>query len=348
MHEPGYVTLLESGELEVRVGKLYALLASCTVCPRNCGNDRLSNILASCASGLDPVVSSYTAHFGEEPVLSGSRGAGNVFFGNCNLRCVYCQNWQISQDWKTQRDNEVGVERLAEMLLELQDRGCHNIGFVSPTHYAPQMAKAVRLAARRGLCLPIIYNTNGYDSVEVLRLLDGIVDIYLPDFKYADSAAGWQYSKVPDYPDRAREALVEMYRQKGSRLVYGEDDGLLKSGLLVRMLVLPNGVAGVSESLAWIAETLSPRVAISLMAQYYPIHRAANDPRYSPLSRGITAGEWNEALAALEANGLTRGFQQELSTANRYYRPDFTDRDTPFRDARDFAGSPSTLLPIAR
>ena len=336
MYEPGYVGLLESGELEARVEKLYGLLASCTVCPRDCGNDRLKNVLASCASGLDPVVSSYTPHFGEEPALSGTRGAGNVFFGNCNLRCVYCQNWQISQDWKTQRTNEVPVERLTEMLLELQSRGCHNIGFVSPTHYAPQMAKAVLLAAREGLRLPIVYNTNAYDSVEVLRLLDGIVDVYLPDFKYADSSAGWLYSKVPDYAERSRDALLEMYRQKGSSLVYG-DDGLLKSGLLVRMLVLPNGVAGISESLAWIAETLSPRVAISLMAQYYAIHRAANDERYSALSRSITAGEWEEALAALEENGFENGFQQELETANRYYRPDFTDRETPFRDIRDFS-----------
>jgi putative pyruvate formate lyase activating enzyme len=345
MCDPGYVGLLASGEFEDRVEKLYGLLASCTVCPRNCGNDRLANVLASCASGLDPVVSSYTAHFGEEPVLSGTRGAGNVFFGNCNLRCVYCQNWQISQDWKTQRTNEVSVERLSEMLLELQGRGCHNIGFVSPTHYAPQMAKAVLLAARDGLRLPIVYNTNAYDSVEVLKLLDGIVDVYLPDFKYADSGAGSTYSKVPDYPERAREALVEMYRQKGSSLVYGED-GLLKSGLLIRMLVLPNGVGGISESLEWIAETLSPRVAISLMAQYYPIHRASNDARYSALSREITAEEWEEAVAALEANGLESGFQQELETANRYYRPDFTDRETPFKDVRDFARLPT--LPASR
>ncbi len=335
MSEPGFVALLESGELENRVERLYELLAACTVCPRDCGNDRLANVLASCASGLDPVVSSYTAHFGEEPALSGTRGAGNVFFGNCNLRCVYCQNWQISQDWKGQRQNEVSVERLAEVLLELQSRGCHNIGFVSPTHYAPQMAKAVLLAARAGLRLPIVYNTNAYDSVEVLKLLDGVVDVYLPDFKYADSTAGSLYSKVPDYAERSREALLEMYRQKGSALVFG-DNGLLKSGLLVRMLVLPNGVGGIAESLAWIAETLSPRVAISLMAQYYPIHRAASNERYSALSRGITAGEWEEALAALEALGFENGFQQELETANRYYRPDFTNRETPFKDVRDF------------
>ena len=207
--------------MEHRVESLYALLASCTVCPRDCGNDRLANVLASCASGLDPVVSSYTPHFGEEPALSGTRGAGNVFFGNCNLRCVYCQNWQISQDWKGQRQNEVPVERLAEMLLELQGRGCHNIGFVSPTHYAPQMAKAVLLAARAGLRLPIVYNTNAYDSVEVLRLLDGIVDIYLPDFKYADSASGWLYSKVPDYAGRTRQFFD--YRARGAVLRNTED-----------------------------------------------------------------------------------------------------------------------------
>ena len=335
MHEPGYRALLDSGELAERVEKLYALLTSCTVCPRDCGNDRTQNVLASCASGLDPVVSSYTPHHGEEPVLSGTRGAGNIFLGNCNLRCVYCQNYQISQDFHAQRGNAVTVDVLAGMMLELQDRGCHNIGFVSPTHYAPQVAKAILLAARRGLSLPIIYNTNAYDSVEVLRLLDGVVDIYLPDFKYADNASGWIYSKVPDYADRAREALLEMYRQKGASLVYGED-GLLKSGLLVRMLVLPNNVAGIADSLAWIAETLSPRVAISLMAQYYPVHRAAGSEKYAALNRSITAGEWEEALSALDANGMSSGFQQELTTANRYYRPDFTDRETPFKDIRDF------------
>ncbi|HKF43674.1 MAG TPA: radical SAM protein [Thermoanaerobaculia bacterium] len=337
---PGYLELLASGELEKRVERLYALLSSCTVCPRDCGNDRLAGILASCASGADPVVSSYTAHFGEEPALSGTRGAGNIFFGNCNLRCVYCQNYQISQDYAAQLKNTVTVERVARMCLELQSRGCHNIGFVSPTHYAPQMAKAILLAARGGLSIPIVYNTNAYDSVEVLRLLDGVVDVYLPDFKYADSGAGWLYSKVPGYAERSREALIEMYRQKGSALVLGED-GLLKSGLLVRVLVLPENAAGVSESLSWIAETLSPRVAISLMAQYYPIHRAATNDRYATLSRSITASEWEEALEALESNGFTNGFAQEFETSNKYYRPDFTDRETPFKDIRDFAPAPA-------
>jgi putative pyruvate formate lyase activating enzyme len=335
VHTPGYVGLLETGELQGRVDRLYAMLSACTVCPRNCGNDRLAGVLASCASAERPIVSAYAPHFGEEPTLSGTRGAGNIFFGNCNLRCVYCQNYQISQDYPVQKQNEVSVERLAEMVLELQERGCHNVGFVSPTHFAPQMARAVLLAARGGLRLPIVYNTNAYDSVEVLRLLEGLVDVYLPDFKYADSSAGSLYSKVPDYAERARDALLEMFRQKGSRLEIGED-GLLKSGLLVRVLVLPNGVAGVSESLSWIAETLSPKVAISLMAQYYPVHRAATGEKYAALNRGITAQEWSQALSALERYGLDSGFQQELETASKYYRPDFRDRSTPFKDIRDF------------
>jgi putative pyruvate formate lyase activating enzyme len=339
---PGYISLLASGELGERVDRLYHLLSACTVCPRDCGNDRLAGVLASCASGADPIVSSYTPHFGEEPALSGTRGAGNIFFGNCNLRCVYCQNYQISQDYPRQKDNGMTVERLADMMLELQEKGCHNIGLVSPTHYAPQAARAVMLAAQRGLVLPIVYNTNAYDSVEVLKLLDGIVDVYLPDFKYADDAAGWLYSKVPDYVARSRAALLEMYRQKGSQLVFDES-GLLRSGLLVRMLVLPNNVAGISDSLCWIAETLSPRVAISLMSQYYAIHRAASNPKYAALNRSIHASEWEEALAALEGWGFENGFQQEFESASKYYRPDFTDRETPFRDIRDFQAEDSEL-----
>ncbi len=219
------------------------MLASCNICPKDCGNDRLKDEIAACYSGRLPIVSSYTAHFGEEPCLSGTKGAGNIFFGNCNLRCVYCQNYQISQTWREQKKNEITHERLAEMMLELQDRGCHNIGFVSPTHFVPQMARAILIAAENGLRLPIVYNTNAYDSVEVLRLLDGIVDVYLPDLKYADSDAGFQYSKVRDYKEHARAAIEEMHRQMGDELVFG-DDGLLKRGLMIRLLVLPNDIAG--------------------------------------------------------------------------------------------------------
>lgn len=291
--------------------------------------------IAACYSGRLPIVSSYTAHFGEEPCLSGTRGAGNIFFGNCNLRCVYCQNYQISQTWKTQRKNEITVERLAEMMLELEQRGCHNIGFVSPTHFAPQMARAILLATEQGLDLPIIYNTNAYDSVEVLRLLEGLVDVYLPDLKYADSAAGFTYSKVRDYAHFARLAIKEMHRQMGSELVF-DADGLLQRGLLIRLLVLPNDIADLEANLRWIRDELSPKTAISLMAQYYATNKAATDDRYILLSRRISEREWFEAVSLINELGMEEGFMQEYESASHYYRPDFTDSEEPFRDIRDF------------
>jgi putative pyruvate formate lyase activating enzyme len=330
-----YLTLLEANELEPRVEQLEAMLASCTVCPKDCGNDRLNDEIAACYSGRLPIVSSYTAHFGEEPCLSGTHGAGNIFFGNCNLRCVYCQNYQISQTWKDQKRNEVTHERLAEMILELQDRGCHNIGFVSPTHFAPQMARAILIAAERGLRLPIVYNTNAYDSVEVLRLLEGIVDIYLPDLKYADPDAGFQYSKVRDYALHARAAIKEMHRQMGDKLVFDEN-GLLRQGLLIRLLVLPNDIAGIEDNLRWIRDELGPRAAVSLMGQYYATNKAATDERYVLLSRRISEGEWFNAVSLLEELGMEEGFMQEYESASYYYRPDFNDADEPFKDIRDF------------
>jgi len=332
---PKYLTLLAENKLEARVLQLEELLRSCTVCPKLCGNDRLNDEVAACYSGRLPIVSSYTAHFGEEPVLSGTHGAGNIFFGNCNLRCVYCQNYQISQTWKEQKKKEVTHERLAEMMLELQGRGVHNIGFVSPTHFAPQMARAILIAAQNGLNIPIVYNTNAYDSVEVLKLLDGIVDVYLPDLKYADSDAGFQYSKVRDYKEHARAAITEMHRQMGDELVFDEN-GLLKRGLLIRLLVLPNDIAGVEENLRWIRDEVSPRTAISLMAQYYATNKAATDDRYILLSRRISEREWFSAVSLLEDLGLEEGFMQEYESASHYYRPDFTDSKKPFKDIRDF------------
>src|SRR5258705_8999385 len=251
--ESSYLTLLRTGALERRVEALDALLERCTVCPRDCMNNRLQNEIAACYSGRLPIVSSYTPHFGEEPGLVGTRGAGNIFFGNCNLRCVYCQNYQISQTHKEQIKNEITHERLAEMMLELQSRGCHNINFVSPTHFAPQMARAILLAAEQGLHLPIVYNTNAYDSVEVLRLMDGIVDVYLPDLKYADNEAGYLYSKVRSYASVSRAALKEMFRQTGDKLVFDEN-GLLKRGLVIGLLVLPNDIGSIRESIEWIRD----------------------------------------------------------------------------------------------
>jgi putative pyruvate formate lyase activating enzyme len=333
--EPSYLRLLQTGELLRRVESLEALLERCTVCPRDCLNNRLQDEIAACYSGRLPVVSSYTAHFGEEPALVGTHGAGNIFFGNCNLRCVYCQNYQISQTHKEQIKYQITHERLAEIMLELQSRGCHNINFVSPTHFVPQMARSILLAARQDLRLPIVYNTNAYDSVEVLKLLDGIVAVYLPDLKYAENEAGYEYSKVRNYTDYARSAIAEMYRQMGDELVFGSD-GLLKRGLVIRLLVLPNDLAGVRESLEWIRDALSPRVAVSMMAQYYATNRAATDDRYTLLSRRITESEWLRALSALDELGMEEGWMQEYDGASHYYRPDFADSEKPFKDIRDF------------
>ena len=334
--EPSYLRLLPSGELSRRVERLEALLKRCTVCPLDCGNNRLEGELARCYSGRLPIVSSYTPHFGEEPPLTGTRGAGNIFFGNCNLRCVYCQNYQISQAHKEQIKNEVTHERLAEMILELQACGCHNINFVSPTHFAPQMARAILLAAQKGLRLPIVYNTNAYDSVEVLQLLDGVVDVYLPDLKYAEDETGYLYSKVRSYRDISRAAIREMFRQTGEELALDES-GLLRRGLVIRLLVLPNDVGGLRESLEWIRDELSPRVPVSLMAQYYPTNVAGRNQRYTLLSRRISESEWLHAISALQEFGLEEGWIQEYDGAPFYYRPNFNDAETPFRDVRDFS-----------
>jgi putative pyruvate formate lyase activating enzyme len=334
-HQPSYLRLLETGEFAERVTSLESLLERCTVCPRDCLNNRLHNEIAACYSGRLPIVSSYTAHFGEEPALVGTHGAGNIFFGNCNLRCVYCQNYQISQTHKEQLKNEITHERLAEIMLELQAQGCHNINFVSPTHFAPQMARSILIGAESGLRLPIVYNTNAYDSVAVLQLLEGIVDIYLPDLKYAEDESGYLYSKVGSYKEHARRAIAEMYRQVGDQLVFDED-GLLRRGLIIRLLVLPNDIGGVRESLEWIRDELNPRVAVSMMAQYYPTHQAATSKRHVLLSRRITETEWLRALTALEELGMEEGWMQEFDGAAYYYRPDFANRETPFKDIRDF------------
>src|SRR5437870_4503496 len=333
--EPSYLRLLRSGELARRVEALEKLLERCTVCPRDCFNNRLNDEIAACYSGRLPIVSSYTAHFGEEPPLVGTRGAGNIFFGNCNLRCVYCQNYQISQTHKAQNKNQVTHERLAEIMLELQARRCHNINFVSPTHFAPQMARAILIAAEKGLRSPIVYNTNAYDSVEVLKLLEGIVDVYLPDLKYAGDDEGFLYSKVRSYASVSRAAIAEMFRQTGDELVY-DKDGLLKRGLVIRLLVLPNDIGGLRESLQWIRDELSPRVAVSLMAQYYPTNVAGANQRYILLSRRINESEWLRAVSALEELGMEGGWMLEYDGAAFYYRPDFDDSETPFRDVRVF------------
>lgn len=327
---PSYRELHRTGELRRRAETLNAMLASCSICPHLCGNNRLKDEIARCHSGRLPIVSAATPHFGEEPALVGTHGVGNIFFGNCNLRCVYCQNAVISQNHREERKNEVGIARLASMMLELRAQGCHAIGLVSPTHFVPQIVEALVEAAEGGLDLPLVYNTNSYDDPGVLRLLDGIVDIYLPDLKYADDDLGYRYSRVRDYSVHARTAVREMHRQVGSELVIGED-GLIKRGLILRHLVLPNDIAGSRESLRWIRDTLGGKVTLSIMAQYFPAHAAVTTPL---LDRKIRKSEYEKVLSLLDTFGMDRGWAQEYD-ASEYYRPEFDNRDHPFAGEAD-------------
>lgn len=326
MSSPSYLKLYESGELKRRISVLDEMLSSCNICPLDCQVNRKQDEMARCYSRYLPIVSSYCPHFGEEPPLVGANGAGNIFFGNCNLRCVYCQNYQISQNYKSEIGHEVSFERLAEIMIELQEKGCSNIGLVSPTHFVPQIVKSLYIAIEKGLNLPLIYNTNAFDSVDVLRLMDGVVDIYLPDLKYSYDSDGHDYSKVKEYPKFARLAVREMHRQVGSELVM-DDDGLLKRGLLVRHLVLPNDIAGSEETLRWISGELGKDVALSIMSQYYPTNKAES---IALLNRHVCESEYERVIALLDKFGLESGWMQNFESKD-YYMPDFTNRAEPFK-----------------
>ena len=292
-----YVRLSRTGELEERARRLDAKLGDCTVCPHECRIDRRTD-LGDCATGADAVLASWCPHHGEEPVISARMGSGTVFLANCNLSCAFCQNHDISQRPRDYRNAYISDAKLASIYLELQDRGCHNINWVSPSHQVPQHVRALALAAPRGLTVPIVYNTNAYDSVATLELLDGIVDVWMPDLKFADPGTACRLSGIPDYPSRARAALSEMWRQVGDVWDVGPD-GALTRGILIRMLVLPDNLAGIEENIAWIASELSPKIAISLLAQYRPAHRAALTDEFPQLKRGITTDEWRIAADAL-------------------------------------------------
>jgi putative pyruvate formate lyase activating enzyme len=340
MRLPSYLALDTKGELAERAARLEPRLASCDICPWLCRVNRLKGETKVCNSKYLPVVSACAPHFGEEPALSGShlgtseaRGTGNVFLGHCNLRCVYCQNWQISQGLRTSQGTS--LDRLAGILLELQGQGCHNIGFVSPNHFVPQIVRAVEIAARGGLHLPLIYNTNAYDSTEVLRLLEGVFDIYLPDLRYSDDAVAKAYSQAPEYVAHARAAITEMYRQIGYELLTDER-GLVRRGLIIRLLILPNELAGLRKTLEWIRESLSPLVTLSVMSQYYPANKV-NEERFPLLNRRINPREYEQVAGWLEELGFENGWIQPLEAgAADYYQPDFRDASQPFADARDF------------
>jgi putative pyruvate formate lyase activating enzyme len=295
--EPAYLPLLRSGELKRRVAEAYARLEACDICARECGvNRRLSTEGASCRTGEQAIVSSYGPHFGEEEPLVGRGGSGTIFFSWCNLRCQYCQNYEISQVGTGQ---QVEPEDLAKMMLSLQSQGCHNINFVSPSHVVPQILAGLLIAAQAGLRLPLVYNTGGYDSLKTLALLDGVVDIYMPDAKYADPGVAQRYSKIRNYPAVNQAALKEMHRQVGDLTM--DDRGVAQRGLLVRHLVLPSGLAGTAEVVRFLRDQISPNTYINVMAQYRPCYRAHGLP---PLDRSITNQEYAEAVHLAQEAGL--------------------------------------------
>ena len=296
---PAYLELHQTGELKKRAAALWKIMENCELCPRQCGVNRLDGESGICgAPGTTLVVAAFHPHYGEEAPLVGNGGSGTIFLTHCSLRCAFCQNWQISQLGRGVRRNH---DQLAQMMLHLQKIGCHNINLVTPTHYAAIILKALDLAAGKGLRLPIVYNTSGWERLEIVKLLDGIVDIYLPDFKYWDSDLAAKYSSgAKRYPEMARQAIHEMHRQVG--VAIPAEDGIMQRGLMIRHLVMPNNAGGSGTIMEWIAETLSRATYVNIMAQYNPVYKAYD---YPEISRRITREEYKKVVTRAKAVGLT-------------------------------------------
>ncbi len=298
--EPVYLQTYARDKLRPRVERALELLQACVACPRRCKVNRLEGKFGVCKTGRHAVVSSHFPHHGEEDCLRGWKGSGTIFFAGCNLRCVFCQNFDIS--WQV-RGAPTPPRQLAAMMLELQAQGCHNINFVTPEHVAPQIVEALPFAIEGGLRLPLVYNTSGYDSMESLALLDGLVDIYMPDFKYWHSEMARKYSRAPDYPEVARRALKEMHRQVGNLVI--AHNGLALRGLLIRHLVMPEDVAGTRTVMRWIADELSPETYVNVMDQYHPAGKVSRSD-HAEINRRLTPSEFDRALDAARHAGLGR------------------------------------------
>ncbi len=300
---PSYLNLYNNGLLQQRIDEAFNLLEACSICPRKCAVNRLKDQKGFCRTGIKPVVYSFLPHFGEEPSISGTRGSGTIFFSHCNMKCVYCQNYEFSQ---LQEGREVGVEELATFMTQLQDLGCHNINLVTPTHIMPQVLKALSLAIPKGLKIPLVYNTGGYELDTIIKLLDGIVDIYMPDMRYGDNDPALIYSQADDYPKFNQKAVKEMHRQVGVSQM--DENGIIKKGLIIRHLVLPSGLSGTGKIMEFIANNLSKDTYISLMSQYFPCYLAKKEPK---LNRRITPEEYEQAKQIMADFGLDNGWIQE-------------------------------------
>ena len=324
--KPRWLKLWRSGELAVRAGRAAELATSCRLCPRECNTERVrpgARGLCGALSMDTAPVAAGLAHFGEEPPISGDRGSGTVFFGGCGLRCIFCQNHQISRPEDNPRIEKWDVQALASLFLDFQQTGCHNLNLVTASAHLPLILKALHLAADRGLRLPVVYNSGGYESQQALQLLESVVDIYLPDMKFGSEEHARLLSEAPDYVAVNRRTVAEMYRQVG--LLELDREGIAAGGLIIRHLVLPSGLAGTRRVLEFIAGELSDRIHLSLMAQYYPAFRARELPE---LGRPVSPEEYREAELLLEKSGFTNGWVQKLD-AQAHYRPDFT-RPDPF------------------
>lgn len=294
---PSYLNLSKE-VLSEKIEILQNILKKCTLCPRNCEVDRNKGERGFCRTGIFPFISSYGPHYGEERPLVGRSGSGTIFFGNCNLGCIFCQNYTISH---LGDGVEVSFEKLADIMVSLQNQGCHNINLVTPTHQVPMIVKSLSIAIDKGLRIPIVYNCGGYESIETLDILNGIIDIYMPDFKYSDEKMGLRYSKAEGYPDVAKRAIKEMHKQVGDLVI--NKDGIAIKGLLIRHLVLPEGIAGTEEVVRFIAEEISKNTYINIMDQYHPCFKAFD---YPPLNRRITRKEYEVAIMIAIKAGLKR------------------------------------------
>ncbi|MBM4078977.1 MAG: radical SAM protein [Planctomycetes bacterium] len=310
---PGYAKLEGEGKLAERVEQAYALFEQCQCCPRQCGVNRKKGERGFCRGRYKPMVYSAHPHFGEEVSLVGQGGSGTIFFSNCNLRCVFCQNWPISHEGKGKEMEDEGV---ADMMLDLQKTGCHNINLVTPTHVMPNILSATRIAFKKGLRIPLVYNTSGYERLEILKILDGIVDLYLPDMKYMDSEKAAQYSAgAANYPEVAKKAILEMHRQVGAHEV--DKRGIALRGLMIRHLVMPNRVAGTEAFVKWVAEALPKSTYVNIMSQWRVEYKAFEHPE---IARSITAQEFLEAMDGAEKAGLTNLDPHSVAMRSRYRR----------------------------